>query len=65
MVDGLIAIDYFLDLPGRKWQATPVFLPGKSHGQRSLVGYSPWRHKIVGPHLATKQKHLLLFLLLY
>ena len=26
----------------RKWQATPVFLPGKSHGQRSLVGYSPW-----------------------
>ena len=29
----------------RKWQATPVFLPGKSHGQRSLVGYSPWGHK--------------------
>ena len=29
----------------RKWQPTPVFLPGKSHGQRSLVGYSPrnWR----------------------
>ena len=27
---------------GRKWQPTPVFLPGKSHGQRSLVGYSPW-----------------------
>ena len=26
----------------RKWQSTPVFLPGKSHGQRSLVGYSPW-----------------------
>ena len=25
-----------------KWQSTPVFLPGKSHGQRSLVGYSPW-----------------------
>ena len=25
----------------RKWQLTPVFLPGKSHGQRSLVGYSP------------------------
>ena len=24
----------------RRWQATPVFLPGKSHGQRSLVGYS-------------------------
>ena len=26
----------------RKWQPTPVFLPGKSHGQRSLVGYSLW-----------------------
>ena len=25
----------------REWQPTPVFLPGKSHGQRSLVGYSP------------------------
>ena len=24
---------------------TPVFLPGESHGQRSLVGYSPWDHK--------------------
>ena len=29
----------------RKWQPTPVFLPGESHGQGSLVGYSPWRHK--------------------
>jgi len=26
----------------REWQPTPVFLPGKSHGQRSLQGYSPW-----------------------
>ena len=26
----------------RKWQHTPVFLPGKSHGWRSLAGYSPW-----------------------
>ena len=27
----------------RKWQPTPVLLPGKSHGQRSMVGsYSPW-----------------------
>ena len=25
----------------REWQPTPVFLPGKSHGQRNLVGYSP------------------------
>ena len=29
----------------RKWQPTPVFLPGKSYGQRSLVGYSPQGHK--------------------
>ena len=28
----------------RKWQTTPVFLPGKSHGQRSLASYSPWGH---------------------
>ena len=26
----------------RKWQPTPVFLSGESHGQRSLAGYSPW-----------------------
>ena len=26
----------------RKWQLTPVLLPGKSHGRRILVGYSPW-----------------------
>ena len=29
----------------RKWQLTPIFLPGKFHGQRSLVGYSPWSCK--------------------
>ena len=29
----------------RKWQPTPVFLPGKSHAARSLVGYSPWGRK--------------------
>ena len=29
----------------RKWQPASVFLPGKSHGQRSLVGYSLWGHK--------------------
>ena len=29
----------------RAWQPTPVFLPGGSQGQRSLVGYSPWDHK--------------------
>ena len=29
----------------RPWQPTPVFLPGESHGQRTLVGNSPWGHK--------------------
>ena len=29
----------------RAWQPTPLFLPGESHGQRSLVGYSPWGHR--------------------
>ena len=29
----------------RKWQSIPVFLPGESHRQRSLLGYSPWGHK--------------------
>ena len=28
----------------KKWQPTPVFLPGESHGQRSLADYSPWGH---------------------
>ena len=28
-----------------QWKPTLVLLPGKSHGQRSLVGYSPWGHK--------------------
>ena len=41
----------------RKWQPTPVFLPGKSHGQRSLVGYSPWDCKRVGYSLVTKTQH--------
>ena len=29
----------------RKWQPTPVFLPGRFRGRRSLAGYSPWGHK--------------------
>ena len=34
-------------------QPTPVFLPGESHGQRSLVGYSPWGCKELGMTEAT------------
>ena len=40
----------------RAQQPTPVFLPGKSHGQRSLLGYSPQGCKKIGHDLATKQK---------
>ena len=32
------------DVWRRQWQPTPVLLPGKSHGRRSLVGCSPWGH---------------------
>ena len=38
----------------RKWQPTSVLLLGKSHGQRSLMGYSPWDHKRVRHNLVTK-----------
>ena len=42
----------------RKWQPTPVFVPGESHGQRSLAGYSPWgcrvRHDSVTKHTSTR-----------
>ena len=38
------------------WKPTPVFLPGKSHGQRSLAGYSPWCLKRFGHYLAIKQQ---------
>jgi len=41
----------------RKWQPTPVFLPGKSPGQRNLVGYGPWSQKRIGHDLATKYTH--------
>ena len=29
----------------KKWQPTPLFLPGEFHRQRNLAGYSPWGHK--------------------
>ena len=47
----------------RAWQPTPVFLPGESHGQRSLVGYSPWGHKESDTNEAlSTHAHLLLCL---
>ena len=38
----------------RQWHPTPVLLPGKSHGQRSLVGCSPWSHEELA---TTEQLH--------
>ena len=38
----------------RAWQFTPVFLPGESHGQRSLVGYDLWGHTESDTTEATK-----------
>ena len=44
----------FSSLRRRQWQLTPVLLPGESHGQRSLVGCSPWGHSLrVGHDWAT------------
>ena len=37
--------DLLEDLLEWEWQPTLVFLRGKFHGQRSLVGYRPWGHK--------------------
>ena len=36
---------------------TPVFLPGKSHGERSLTGYNPWGRKRVRHNLAIKEQN--------
>ena len=41
----------------RAWQPTPVFLPGESHGQRSLVGYSSWRCKELDTTEVTARTH--------
>ena len=35
-------VSLYQEIQRRKWQPTPVFLPGESYGQRSLMGYSPW-----------------------
>ena len=50
-------------------QPTPVFLPGESHGQRSLAGYSPWGHKesyrTEAIHHAAERTNLLLLFSCY
>ena len=50
----IVFILYYIDTWRRQWQATPVLLPRKSHGWRSLVGYSPWCHH---ESVATERLH--------
>ena len=53
-----------LEDPPKKEMAThSSILPGESHGQRSLVGYSPWGRKTVGDNLVAKQQCIYLFAL--
>ena len=54
-----------LTMGRRKWRPTPVFLPGKFPGQRSLAGYSPWGLRKGRHDLATKQQLLSIFTMLY
>ena len=42
---GNLMLNVRIYLPPPKWQSTPALLPGKSHGRRSLIGYSPWGRK--------------------
>ena len=42
----------------RARQPTPVFLPGESHGERSLAGYSPWGHKELDMIEAAEHAHI-------
>ena len=50
----VININFLLAIVKEKAMApTPVLLPGKSHGQRSLEGYNPWGHKELGTTEAT------------
>ena len=45
----------------REWQPAPVFLPGESHGQRSMVGYSPWGRKESDLTETTEHAHMHLY----
>ena len=42
----------------KKWQPTPLFLSGESHGLKSLAGYSPWGYKESNTTEATKHMHM-------
>ena len=62
--DSLVAVaQHHLKVPWRgAWQPTPVFLPGESHGQRSLAGYCPWgRTELDRTEVTTQHTHWLTF----
>ena len=54
-----------LTMGRRKWQPTPVFLPGKFREERSLAGHSPWGHRKGRHDLVAKQQLLTIFTMLY
>ena len=54
-----------LPLWRRKWQPTPVFLPGKSQGQKNLDSYSPWYHKSQTQFKPSPPENYMFFLLLF
>ena len=49
----------------REWHLTPVFLPGESLGQRSLVGYSPWGHMMEESDMSEELEHIPTSVLLF
>ena len=55
-----------IPIPGRrKWKPTLVFLPGKFHEQRILVGYSLWGHKRVGRNIVAANNNLSIYSLVF
>ena len=50
----MLGQEYLLE---KEMTTQPNILPGKSHGERSLVGYSYWGHKRVGHDLPTEEQH--------
>ena len=56
---------FSIELVLHKGNGTPVFLPGKSYGQMSLVGFSPWGHKRVRHNLVTKKNSMYIHIYVY
>ena len=61
---GLEKVSFHSNAKERKWQPNPVFLPGKSYGQKSLVGYTPWGHKELDMTEQLAHTHVLIYKLI-